>query len=728
VSDQPPPPIGIVTTARIAAKRRRWKRWVALFLFLSLAGGLYGLGYWAIDTNQLGKFISKKFAERLPAHLHIGKTEFDGLEALILSDLQLMDKPGGTAAVTVDRVIVYGALWKGQIANVRVENLRLYSTAESVQFLHHVIQIELARKSDGPPSFLHLDFTGGVYVNGEIAIADAEVGVDTTGPIITVDGKAKYVGNNIALTITTETTGNKWKYHITLNEGVLPIWRSCDWLADLNLLPRLPPPARVWVPEFADARGTVISADQNWRIFDGLGKARWTSGEAQGKIYVDDQRVDIKNATMRDQDIGHFFGDVLVETNKNITHVRARDWHPGPRVPIPAFIPTAQILETFPAADVTATGVSDGWQLSCRLFHPDNNAQAILRWGPTWPLMIEGQRIALPLLQAFSPPDLALAAGQAKMLNATVNEHGLDNFSATIDGGRFLWGDWALGSFHGDVALRMTKNGGAALSVSAPGMGELTYDYIAESQPPQGKIALNLSQVEALAVRLKGPVALPDISGAIKARAVLQKDNDVMRLAIEQLNVNDVGITDIMRRVTTSASGLLSFYPNRIAAHMVGQLSSGEVRLPGTWHDLSRRQPKYNAQLSFGNEILLLENLLVRATDATGAEKIDGFSAGLRGRFSAKEQSGTVIGTVDHADLVWLNTLMPIDSGVAHGECAVTFTTEIDKKGVRSIAGNFLPLNASVKLPGILQAQGIKGAVQFRIEQKTPPANEPAAP
>jgi hypothetical protein len=80
-----------------------------------------------------------------------------------------------------------------------------------------------------------------------------------------------------------------------------------------------------------------------------------------------------------------------------------------------------------------------------------------------------------------------------------------------------------------------------------------------------------------------------------------------------------------------------------------------------------------------------------------------------------------VIGVVDHADLEWLNTFMPIKTGLIQGECAVTFTANVDNKGVRSVDGYLLPLDADVELPGLLTANGIKGSVQFTISRpKTP--------
>ena len=150
------------------------------------------------------------------------------------------------------------------------------------------------------------------------------------------------------------------------------------------------------------------------------------------------------------------------------------------------------------------------------------------------------------------------------------------------------------------------------------------------------------------------------------------------------------------------------------------------MRIPGGWRDLAKRRPKFNAEASISNGVLLAEKILVRATDATGEALIDGYSAGLRGRFSFLDVTGTVIGVVDHADLGWINTLIPIPDGVVGGEGAVTFTANVMREGIESVEGHFLPLDANLHIGQVLTATGIKGAVKFRIARPgTSPAPSP---
>ncbi len=698
-------------------KKWRWHWRVLFILFVLIVGGAFGFGWWAIKTNQPGNFISRVFAARLPAHLHIGKTEFDGFESLILSDVQLMREPGAIPAVTVDRVIVTGALWKGEVENIRVENTHLFATIDAVQFLHETIKAELAIPPDGPPSFIHLDFTGGVSVNGKRAIDEAVVGVDATGPIIAVNGKALYDGKPVALNIATDGVGNAREYRMTLMEGVLPVWKSCDWLADLELLPRIPQEAREWIPEYADCAGSVVIANKEWEIFNGQAKAKWKTGRGDGKLYVDSKKVVIENAVVTDDELGTFNGQAHIDIVNDIARIRANQWTPGPRIPIPEIIPTTAILAVMPTADLVATSVSDGWKLGLTIADKEKNVQSTISWGPTWPLVVHGTNISLPLLQSFVPEIINLAAGNATDLHAVVMDEGLRNFSATIEQGRLIWTGWALGTINGKVDIRLPPDGSVTARVQLPSIGTMQV----ESKEGKGSLVVDVENAEALVVRLKGPEALPDLSGKIKLKSDFEMQDSVLRANVKQLTLNNVGITDVMRSFDTELSGVVSFYPQRIALHSVGRITSGDIRLPGNWHDLARRRPRFNAQIIISNGVVLAENILVRATDEKGSPLIDGFSAGLRGRFSAKEQNGTVIGVVDHADLEWLNTFMPIKAGLIKGECAVTFTADVDSKGVKTVDGYFLPLDADVQLPGVLSANGIKGSVQFRISRPTTP-------
>jgi hypothetical protein len=624
-----------------------------------------------------------------------------------------MREPGAVPAVVVDRVTVLGALWKGEIETINVENCRLDATADVVRFLHHLIATELAIPADGPPSLIHLHFTGGIRVDGLTVVDKAVVSVEATGPVFTLSGKCLYDGKPFSLAIATEGVGQALKNRITQIEGVLPVWRTCDWLADLELLPRIPQEARQWIPEFSDTAGSVVIAEKNWEIFTGEAKAKWNGGRGQAKLYVDHKQVKLDQAIVRDEGLGQIDGSADIDTNNNIARISATSWAPGHRIPLPSIIPTKLILEAMPKAHLTATSVADGWKLAFTIESHDRNAQATLTWGPSWPLAINGTGVKMSLLQAFVPGKVTLAAGNATTLHAVVMPDGLQDFSATIEQARILWAGWALGSLNGRVDIRLPPNGGINLQASIPGLGTARF----QGDSAKGHLETDITNAEALVVRLKGPEILPDLSGSISLKTDITTQGDQTRLDIEKLELRGLGITDVIRKFNTDVQGAVTFYPQRIGIHVLGRLTEGDIRLPGSWHDLARRRPSFNAQVSIGNGVVLAENILVRATDDKGKVKIDGFSAGLRGRFLAKEQQGTIIGVVDHADLEWLNTFMPIKAGLVEGECAVTFTAEMDNKGVRTIDGHFLPLDADVKLPGMLIANGIKGSVQFRINR-----------
>jgi hypothetical protein len=694
-------------------RRRRWRWKIAFVFLLLLGGGGWFFINWFFSTNQPGIIVSKLFNNRLPGHLHIGRTEFNGLEMLTLSDIQLMSAIGEKPAVVADRVMVLGALWKGEIEKIRVENCRLHATVDVVHFLHHLIKTELSIPPKGPPSLIHLEFTGGILVNGLNVVDQAFVSVEAIGPLFTLSGNALYDGKPFSLAIATDGVGESRQYRITQIEGILPVWRSCDWLADLDLLPRLPHEARPWIPEFADTAGTVVIADKTWDHFTGEAKAKWKEGRGQGQLNITSKRVKLDQVIVRDDGLGQLNGSADIDTVNNIARISATTWAPGPRIPLPDVIPTKIILAAMPKAQLVATAVTEGWKLAFTITSNDGSGQATLTWGPDWPLAISGSGIKLPLLQAFVPGAISLAAGNATALHAVVTNKGLQDFSATIEQARILWAGWALGSTNARIDVRLPPSGGIDLRASAPGIGTLRF----QGDGVKSHFETDITNAEALVVRLKGPEALPDLSGSIALKTDVITSGDTTRLDIEQLNLRSVGITDVIRNFNTNVQGAVTFYPQRIGVHVLGRLVEGDIRLPGSWHNLARRRPIFNAQLSVSNSILLAENILVRATDDNGNAKIDGFSAGLRGRISLKEQQGTVIGVVDHADLEWLNTFMPIKTGLVEGECAVTFNAELDNKGVRSIDGHFLPLDADVNLPGMFTATGIKGSVQFRINR-----------
>jgi hypothetical protein len=337
-----------------------------------------------------------------------------------------------------------------------------------------------------------------------------------------------------------------------------------------------------------------------------------------------------------------------------------------------------------------------------------------LAWSAGRPLSIDSKGIALSLLQPFLPRELTLAAGSAQLLHAEVGANGLNVATATVEQARVLWQGWALGGLDGQVVLKVVPTG-IDLDVTLPVMGKASW----RSAEAGGRLEIDLDTAEALVVRLKGPQVLPPLSGAVLLDAKIRQTNTALLADIVRLRLKEVGITDGLRHLDNELSGTVSLHGARANAHVLGRITSGEVRIANVWHNLARHRPRFNAEVSLANGLLLADNILIRATNAAGDPLIDGYSAGLRGSLSLSELSGTIHSVADHADLGWINTLIPNNDSVFGGEGAVTVTTVLQHGEIDSIKGHFLPLDAHLRLGQFFKATGIKGAVEFRIARPT---------
>ena len=201
--------------------------------------------------------------------------------------------------------------------------------------------------------------------------------------------------------------------------------------------------------------------------------------------------------------------------------------------------------------------------------------------------------------------------------------------------------------------------------------------------------------------------------------AKIRQTNTALLADIVRLRLKEVGITDGLRHLDNELSGTASLHGARANAHVLGRITSGEVRVANVWHDLAQHRPRFNAEVSLANGLFLADNILIRATNAAGDPLIDGYSAGLRGSLSLSELSGTIHSVADHADLDWINTLIPNNDSVFGGEGAVTVTTVLQHGEIDSIKGHFLPLDAHLRLGQFFHATGIKGAVEFHVARPT---------
>ena len=695
---------------------RRLRRWrILLVLGFLFIAGVVGGGWWALSTNQTGHLISRLFSDRLPGHLEIDRSEFTGVDGLVLTGVRLMRQSGETPVVTIPRIVISGELWQGRVNQIRIEDLHFNATYDSVRFIHQLIKAEVAIPPPaGTPRLRHFDFSGGVSVNGEVVLDQAQVGVDATGPKIIVEGTARYAGQPISVQVKTSGIHEEFT-HIKMLDGSLPVWRSCDWLAALKLLPELPPEARAWVPEHADLAGTVVIADRAWEQFTGEAYARWTTGRGQAGLNIDRRFVRLSNLTIQDLGMVTLNGQALIDTDERKVAISATSWSPGSRLPIPASVPTAAILAAMPRAQLNGALISGAWDLKLIL---SGTGEAAFAWSEGRPLSIDSKNIALALVQPFLPRELTLAAGSAQILHAEIGASGLTAASATVEQARVLWQGWALGGLDGQVVLKVVPTG-IDVEVKLPVMGKASWQSVESG----GRLEIDLTTAEALVVRLKGPQVLPPLSGAILLDAKIRQTATAVVADIVRLRLKEVGITDGLRHLDNELSGTVSLHGARANAHVLGRITSGEVRIAHEWHNLARHRPRFNAEVSLANGLFLADNILIRATNAAGDPLIDGYSAGLRGSFSLNELSGTIHSVADHADLGWINTLIPNNDSVFGGEGAVTITTVLQHGEIDSIKGHFLPLDAHLRLGQFFHATGIKGAVEFRIAR--PPTATP---
>ena len=690
-------------------RRRRWR--ILLVLVLMFIAAVVGGGWWALSTNQTGHLICRLFSDRLPGHLEIDHSEFTGVDGLVLSGVRLMRQRGETPAVTIPRIVISGELWQGRVNQIRIEGLQFDATYDSVRFIHQLIKVEVAiPPPTGTPRLRHFDFTGGVSVNGEVVIDKAQVGVDATGPKIMVEGTANYAGKRIIVEVKTSGIHEELT-HIKMIDGSLPVWRSCDWLAALKLLPELPQEARAWVPEHADLANTVVIADRAWEHFTGEARARWTTGHGEAALNIDRRFVRLAELTIQDAGIITLNGQATIDTDERKVAVSATSWSPGSRLPIPAMVPTAAILAAMPRAQLDGALISGAWDLQLKL---SGTGETALAWSAGHPLSIDSKGVALSLLQPFLPRELTLAAGSAQLLHAEVGANGLNVATATVEQARVLWQGWALGGLDGQVVLKVVPTG-IDLDVTLPVMGKASWQSVESG----GRLEIDLATAEALVVRLKGPQVLPALSGAILLDAKIRQTNTALLADIVRLRLKEVGITDGLRHLDNELSGTASLHGARANAHVLGRITSGEVRVANVWHDLAQHRPRFNAEVSLANGLFLADNILIRATNAAGDPLIDGYSAGLRGSLSLSELSGTIHSVADHADLDWINTLIPNNDSVFGGEGAVTVTTVLQHGEIDSIKGHFLPLDAHLRLGQFFHATGIKGAVEFHVARPT---------
>ena len=691
----------------------RRKRWiiaavVLLGLPLALAGGVW----WALATNQLGRLIEHAFHDRLPGYARVGQVEFVSSTEVVVHGVTISQESGGAAAAIVDRVVVSGPVLSGHIDTLTLEGVHLALTARSIRFLHGLILAENTYPAAPPYRPLRLLISGDAQVDGHPLLTGVKADINALGPAVSGTATCQLRGNTLEVAIATRTTSEGERfYRIGLPRGQIEVRPLCDDLAALALVKRVADDSWPWIPPLVDVSGSVVEADNPAQHFTGDLKLAWNGGGATAGLILDRARLKLDTVRLKDEAMGRLDGSLTVNLVDNLVDVTAATWHPGPRIPLPAKIPVDAILAVMPQASMHLEPQPVGWSVRAVL---SGSGQAIITWKPDTPLDIEGTSVPLSLLQPFLPSEVNLAAGRALTLKVKVDD-GIRDFTAEVEQMRVLWRGWAFGTVDGKVSLR-PKGSDWESEALLTGVGTVRW----AGNGADSTLAVELPAVEALLVRLKGPTSLPDLRGGLTFTTTLHPEGEVISGTLAAAKISGLELPDVLRQFDADTHGEWAWRGNRLSTHLLGQVHRGELRLPNTWLALAPRRPIFNATLEIAGGVLRSEEILVRATDEQGEPLPDGYSAGLRGYFSATDLRGAVKGVIDHCDLAWSTTLIPIPDGKVHGECAVTFTAALEKDGIASIEGFFLPLDADFTLGANLRASGIKGTVKFALERPKP--------
>ncbi len=698
---------------------------VLAWVLLLVLGGGGAAWWWASATNQLGRLIEFGFSDRpLPGSLHIERCEMHGVSEVVLSGVSLAPKAGATAVATIPRIVVKGDLWKGDVDLVRIEGGHVAFDADSVRFFIKLIQAEVDHKGSGPPRLLHIDIVDAdAVVDGGPWLSKGTVAIDATGPAVTVVGSGLVGGEKLAVNVDTEGKSGDLRYRIAFKpgdkQGRLPVREWCRRLAALKLLPAVPADAERWVPEFADIAGSTVVAENNWELFIGDLHASWAGGQGQAAMRLDRHGVKLDKLAVKDTAAGDLEGALDVSFDNNSVDLTAAHWHPGPQIPLPTQIPKDDVLAVLPQARLRAESIPQGWSLTIEL---NGTGKAVLTWAPGQPLVIDGANVPLTLLQKFLPEDVTLAAGRALKLHVVVH-NGLEDFYADVEETRVLWHNLALGPIAGKVTAKPLAGGGFDAEIAVPPIG--TLHYLGDAT--HGTLSVDLGAAEALMARLKGSTAVPDLRGKVAFTAELVRTADTVSGRLHDVRLGALTMPDLIRDFDATITGDFTLRADEVQAHLLGQLSRGALRIPGTWLDLARHRPIFNARLLAKPSTVVVQEVLVRATNGDGDALADGYSAGLRGSFSTSGQGGTLSGEIDHADLGWLTStsLVRVPDGGIRGECAVVFNAELRQEGIRTVDGYVVPYDADLTIGNGFHVSGISGSVKFRLERGDEAKREP---
>lgn len=683
-------------------------------------------GYLA--RGGLERQIEHGWSERgLPGSLSVGAVRLVGLDAAVVERVTLRGD-GQEPLVEVDAVQARFDILDKRLISLRFEGVRGTLDRERYAFLQAIITAEASHHATRPPQPVRVEIDrGALSLPGGLQLSEITVRVDALGAQASAEAVATLGGRPLRLSVSTSkaTPDAPVVTEVGIREGAAAPADMIAVAVGLGLARPLPSEAAPWLPKLASFAGTEIRRDPVSDTIRGSIVATWEGGRGSCEIDADARRLWLRRLEIEDAALGTMSGTLQARRDGSSVALDAAAWQPGPRLPLPPNLPWAEIRRLLP--DLQVRWPAEGGRTSLALVGPGGaRIEALLGGGP---LRVHAAEVPLTLAQAAMPAGVQLGGGHLVSASAVLVD-GRPEVSAQVRQARVIAEGWAFGPLDGLVAAVVASDGTLRLTADLPQQNPVVRVTYA-GKGGAGTITAECSAIEALLARLRGPVHLPDLTGAASLEARFAVDAgasvlEIVRLRLDRANLDLAG-SSFIRDLSCRLSGTIRLADGVVAVNAGGQLSAGRIRIPGDWLDLAARTPIFTMDCAIQQgsgrvEAIDLRRLMVRAANAEGQPVSGLYSAQVEGRLAGERLAGRLVGIVDHADIGWVTGLIAPGQVQVQGEGAVAFQAEIESGEAKRIDGTFLPLGADISVDGgKLRIDGITGGIRFTIDGKPRP-------
>ncbi len=722
---------------------RRKKIWLTLgIVLIGLPLAALVVGWCLIHSGRVERYIEAKFSQRLPGRLHVGSFELASSSEIVLRDL-VIDEAGEAALVTVAEVHAKLSLRRLRLEALAIDGVRMRLDAKSFALLNRILDTESAIPPSGKPHKTPIDVTGELVTDTGLRVSDIVVKATDNGPETTAQVTARYGDEPVQLSIDIAPVAQGSRHMRIGGKHVKGLVAPViDALVSIKLLAQVPPFVRQYLPEVADASGTVVDKDLSANSFTGSLIARWPleqegAGSLSATLTADVHRLTLTKLIVKDATVITAEGKLSADLDNQDLAIDLISWHPGSRLtaangPIPPQVPVEELLKQVPALRFQCRLRENEEQIVARLFALGQAQSSVeLSWKPDAPLKVDAIELPLTLAQSFLPKAVTINGGQAAKVSLTIDGT-LRACDVEARQARFSARGWSFGPASGFCRIDPVAAGGFSLAAELrqldeqgrAGAGRLGVINYSNNGAATSTMHVEVKRVEDMLIRIHGPVQLPDLRGGLSFDMRMKQDEQSIQAHVERLALDDLTLPDLLQELVATIRGDFVWRPNGLDAHFGGQLHQGQLRLPGTWLDIAARNPLFTAAFvltpaeGYAPAALDVSEILVRAADAKGEPMALGYSAQLGGNLTATG-TGQIRGVVDHADLGWVNSMLPLDPGSMSGQGAIAISADLFLATVMRLEGSFLPLNADLRIGKGFQATGITGAVQFIMEKNS---------